>query len=433
MNKENEQRLKAGMIRMKGKKILILIPLAYAEMMFFLMFMLKGTLHKLRAPYSEKIFEIVLYIFFGEMIVVGTFEIIQMFGSSFSSKRIESALVDIGFVDKEGQAPIVLSKKKENKGIIYEFYSRKIPFYEYKDHRAEIETALNIRIIDVMPGKDLQHTCIKAIKGNGGKQDMILWTDAYLSDKDFELVIGESYFGIESINISTTPHVLIGGGSGSGKTKLLKLLLMESIKKQAHIFLADFKGGVDYPEVWHKACSIITEPEDFNNTLEKILMILEDRKSMFVKAKVSNITEYNKKAGGEINRIIVACDELAEIFDKTGVDKEQKNLVNKIEAKISTIARMGRAFGIHLFLATQRPSADLLSGQIKSNIGYRLCGKADKVLSQIILDNSDAADKISPNDQGVFLTNTGILFKAYYIEDDFSIEISHEKRKNIDD
>lgn len=431
MKKEREQRLKAGIKRMKEKKILILIPMVYVEMMFFMMFVLKKMLHKLRDPYSEKIFEIVLYIFFCEMIVVGIFEIIQMFGSSFFSKRIESALVEIGFVDKEGQAPILLSKKKENKGIIYEFYSRKIPFYKYKDHRAEIETALNIRIIDVMPGKDMQHIFIKAVKGNGGKQDMILWNDAYLSDKDFELVIGESYFGIESINISTIPHVLIGGGSGSGKTKLLKLLLMESIKKQAYIFLADFKGGVDYPEVWHEACSIITEPEDFNNTLKKILMILEDRRSLFVKSKTSNITEYNKKTGVEINRIIIACDEIAEVLDKTGLDKEQKTLVNQIEAKISTIARMGRAFGIHLFLATQRPSADLLSGQIKNNIGYRICGRADKVLSQIILDNSDAADKISPNDQGVFLANTGILFKAYYIEDDFNIEISDEKRRNI--
>ena len=61
---------------------------------------------------------------------------------------------------------------------------------------------------------------------------------------------------------------------------------------------------------------------------------------------------------------------------------------------------------------------DTLKGQIKNNIGYRICGRADKVLSQIILDNSEGAEKISPNDQGMFLTNTGVLFKAYYVEDD---------------
>ncbi len=93
-------------------------------------------------------------------------------------------------------------------------------------------------------------------------------------------------------------------------------------------------------------------------------------------------------------------------------------MVSQIESKFSTIARLGRAFGIHLMFATQRPDADVLKGQIKNNIGYRICGRADKVLSQIILDNSDAAEKILPSDQGVFLTNTGVLFKAYYVEDD---------------
>ena len=100
------------------------------------------------------------------------------------------------------------------------------------------------------------------------------------------------------------------------------------------------------------------------------------------------------------------------------IDKDQKAIINQIEANFSTIARLGRAFGIHLIFATQRPDADILKGQIKNNIGYRICGRADKVLSQIILDNSEASDKISPNDQGMFLMNTGVLFKAYYVEDD---------------
>lgn len=114
----------------------------------------------------------------------------------------------------------------------------------------------------------------------------------------------------------------------------------------------------------------------------------------------------------------MACDEIAEVLDKTGLDKDQKALIGQIESKFSTIARLGRAFGIHLMFATQRPDADVLKGQIKNNIGYRICGRADKVLSQIILDNSEGAEKISPNDQGMFLTNTGVLFKGYYVEDE---------------
>lgn len=414
----NNQRFKAGLKKIWEMKALILIPAIYVGVMLFAMFMLKTLLQKMGAPYSGKIFEIVLYVFIIEMNIVGIYGIILTLGKPTVSKKIESELMDVGFVDNEGQSPLLLSKKKDNKGFIYEFYSPRIPFYRYEDHRAEIETALNIKVIDVLPGIDMQHTIIKAINGTEGKQEVILWKNEYLSNKDFELVLGESYFGIESIDISTTPHILIGGGSGSGKSKLLKLLLMESIKKDAIIYLADFKGGIDYPAIWHKACTIITEPEKLDNILERLLKILEERRKMLVESGTSNIAEHNRKTEADICRIIVACDEIAEVLDKTGLKKEQKDLVNQIESKLSTIARLGRAFGIHLMFATQRPDAEVIKGQIKNNIGYRICGRADKVLSQIVLGNSESAEMILPNDQGMFITNTGVLFKAYYIEDD---------------
>jgi len=416
--KKNNQRLKAGIERMKNNKLLILIPVLYVALMVLVMFMIKKLLLEMGSPYSGKLFAIVLYVFTVEMIFVGVFGIIQFLGKPFGSKKIEGELLDIGFTDNEGESPMLISRTKDKNGMIYEFYSPRIPFVRYEDHIAEIETALNIKIVDVLPGKDKQHTVIKAVNGNGGKKNLILWNDEYLSKDDFVLVLGESYFGTESIDISTTPHVLIGGGSGSGKSKLLKLLLMEARKKNAIIYLSDFKGGLDYPAIWHKACHIITEPEELNNQIERILQIMEERKQLLVGAGTPNIAEYNKKTGSDLSRIIVACDEIAEVLDKTGLDKDQKALVGQIESKFSTIARLGRAFGIHLMFATQRPDADVLKGQIKNNIGYRICGRADKVLSQIILDNSEGAEKISPNDQGMFLTNTGKLFKAYYVEDD---------------
>ena len=414
----NNYRLRAGIKHIKEKKILILIPTVYTGLMILALFMLNELLFKMGEPYSGKIFEIVLYILIPEIIILGVIGIIQMIGSPLSCKKIEGELMDIGFTDKDGNPPILLSRTKEKKGIRFEFYSPQISFVKYEDHIAEIETALNIKVVNINPGKDIQHVVIRAIKSGRENKEMIRWSDDYLSKKDFEFVLGESYFGTENINISATPHVLIGGASGSGKSKLLKSVLMQAIKKDAIVILADFKGGVDYPEIWHKACTIITEPEKLDAKLDKVLMILEVRRKMLVENSVPNIAECNEKKGTEIHRIIVACDEIAEVLDKTGLDKDQKAIINQIEAKISTIARLGRAFGIHLIFATQRPDADILKGQIKNNIGYRICGRADKVLSQIILDNSEASDKISPNDQGMFLTNTGVLFKAYYVEDD---------------
>lgn len=110
---------------------------------------------------------------------------------------------------------------------------------------------------------------------------------------------------------------------------------------------------------------------------------------------------------------------MAEVLDKTGLSKDQKELVTKIESKLSVIARQGRAFGIHLILATQRPDANILSGQIRNNIDYRVCGRADNVLSQIILDNADAADKIPKDAQGLFVNHEGMVFRAYLFDEEW--------------
>ena len=144
---------------------------------------------------------------------------------------------------------------------------------------------------------------------------------------------------------------------------------------------------------------------------------MEERRKKLEKSACRNIYEYNEKNEEQLNRIIIAIDEIAEVLDKTGMDKDEKTLVAQIEKQLSTVARQGRAFGEHLFVCTQRPDAEVLKGQIKNNIGYRICGRADKVLSGIVLDNQDAAEKIPKDGKGIFLTNSGVLFKAYYLDE----------------
>ena len=96
----------------------------------------------------------------------------------------------------------------------------------------------------------------------------------------------------------------------------------------------------------------------------------------------------------------------------------QKEIGSKIESKLSMIARQDRVFGIHLILATQRPDANILSGQIRNNINCRICGRADNVLSQIILDSTAAADQIPKDARGRFLLHDGTVFQAYWFDDE---------------
>lgn len=245
----------------------------------------------------------------------------------------------------------------------------------------------------------------------------VYWKGKYLADEDFTLILGQSMTEQTKINLAKIPHILLGGSTGSGKSVLLKLLIMQCVKKDADVFIADFKGGVDFLPQWHERCNIITEENTLLEVLTDLVNELENRKQVFRGYGCANISEYSKMNAPKIKRIIFACDEVAEVLDKTGLSKDAKELVTQIEGKLSIIARQGRAFGIHLILATQRPDANILTGQIRNNIDFRVCGRADNVLSQIILDNTNAADKIPKDSQGLFITHDGVIFKGYLFDE----------------
>jgi len=266
-------------------------------------------------------------------------------------------------------------------------------------------------------GKSRDKIVLQVISGNENLPDVVCWKNKFLSDEDFILIFGQSRIGQTKINLAKIPHILLGGSTGSGKSVLLKLLIMQCVKKDAEVFIADFKGGVDFLPVWHERCNIITEENTLLEILIGLVNELENRKQVFREYGCANISEYNKMNAPKIKRIVFACDEVAEVLDKTGLSKEAKDLVTQIEGKLSIIARQGRAFGIHLILATQRPDATILSGQIRNNIDFRVCGRADNVLSQIILDNTNAAEQIPKDSQGLFITHDGVIFKGYLFDE----------------
>ena len=349
-----------------------------------------------------------------------TFVTIFLIGMPFGASSISNNLHRIGFVNSIGEAPLLLSKsidKNNSKIITLEFKTFGIPLSEWADNQDRIESALNIHIDEIYEGKNCRSVIVKCVAGENRLSDFIEWSENMLSKECFEIVLGEGYSGRVSVNISKIPHMLIGGSTGSGKSILLKLVLMQCVKKGAKIYIADFKGGVDFPNVWHKKCCLLTDEETLLKVLIDVTTELKRRKQILRNAAFANIDEYNRNTEKKLQRIIFACDEIAEVLDKTGLTKQQKDEILKIESELSLIARQGRAFGIHLVLATQRPDAAILNGQIRNNIDTRICGRADNVLSQIILDNTDASDKIAKSSQGRFLTNSGKIFQAYWFDE----------------
>ena len=338
----------------------------------------------------------------------------------FGRRKARERFLCIGLKNHAGIPPELRSKRSDADNprvTIWEFGSASIPLDEWEKKRTAIETALGITIVKMAYTKAKSRVLLYAVSAESDLPERIEWQEQNLSRKNFVLVLGEGCMGSVAVNLANIPHILLGGSTGSGKSVLLKLLLMQALHKGAEVYIADFKGGVDFSPVWHTKCRICLNEEAVRYNLEQLVNELEYRKSVFRELSYPNIDAYNEKETNKLPRLIFACDEVAEMLDKTGADIDRKKILAQIEIRLATLARQGRAFGIHLILATQRPDATIIPGQIRNNMDFRVCGRADSVLSQIILDNTIAADQIPKDAQGRFITGDGTVFQGYLFDE----------------
>lgn len=352
--------------------------------------------------------------------VGGLLAFLALLGTPWGSKAAKEGLQKVGLVNHAGEAPALIAKRQDRDNprlTIWEFDPCGIPLGEWEDKRARIETALDITIAKMTWAEGRKLIRVYAVPAKSDFPALLPWNDKYLSPESFVLVLGESLTGAVTVNLANIPHILLGGSTGSGKSVLLKLLLMQSLRKGAEVYIADFKGGVDFPKAWHQKCRMCFTEEDLLYTLGQLVAVLEYRKGRLAETGCSNLDAYNEATGDNLPRLVFACDEVAELLDKTGRSKEEKEQLAQIENRLATLARLGRAFGIHLILATQRPDANILPGQIKNNLDFRVCGRADNVLSQIILDNTSAADQIPKDARGRFITGGGTVFQGYLFDE----------------
>lgn len=342
-------------------------------------------------------------------------------GTPKGAFRIDDKMKRICVKNDIDEAPALMEIKNGQRPNVrsYIFLSYGIPLSFFEDNIEEIESAMNVNVADVRQGKDRYHVVIRAADYESALPDVIPWDNRFIDTEDFNLTLGKSLLGPEVVDLNTIPHILIGGSTGSGKTILLKNLLYQAAMKEAVIYIADFKGGVDFNKKWHRIANVITDIDTLIAELDKIVKVLEDRKLLFHHMECANLREYNQRCPQFFfQRVVFGCDEIAELLDKTGaLNKAEKEKISTVEKRLSTIARQGRAFGIHLILATQRPDANILNGQIRNNMDLRICGRADDVLSKIILDNTDASERIPKYEKGLFLTNTNMVIRGYYFTD----------------
>ena len=397
-----------------------IILIAFYPATILIWYLFKNNLGLEDIPLISPVFIVLVDLMLPALLIGGTFFILILFGTPYGFNKTSNEFQRIGMTNSAGEVPMLLSREKDKKYgnvEILEFDAVGIPLTEWEKERGYIEAALNVNIVKIIEGGNKRRILLHVVSADSELPDFIEWNDSYLSDDDSTLILGKSQLGMESVDLSKIPHILLGGSTGSGKSILLKVLLVQSLKKNEIVSIADFKGGVDFPRVWHDKCKMCFDEETLLKLLTELTDELEHRKTLFREIGCANLSDYNKNSTFPLQRYIFACDEVAEVLDKTGLTKEQKERIGLIENRLSIIARQGRAFGIHLILATQRPDANILSGQIRNNIDCRVCGRADTILSQIILDNTTAAEQIPKDKAGRLILHDGTVFQGFWIDE----------------
>jgi S-DNA-T family DNA segregation ATPase FtsK/SpoIIIE len=294
---------------------------------------------------------------------------------------------------------------------------------------------ISIRIVDVIPGK----TTI-GIEVPNAKRDLVAIRDVLASDEfkksesPLTIVLGKSIGGKPAVaDLSKMPHVLVAGTTGSGKSvavnAMLISLLYKSTSENVRLILIDPKmlELSTYDGIPHLLTSVVTDMKDAANALRWCVGEMERRYLAMSHVKVRSIAGYNEKVGQAIKNgkpimdpswdptqhvdtqpkileplpyIVVVVDEFADMIMVVG---------KKVEELIARLAQKARAAGIHLILATQRPSVDVITGLIKANIPSRIAFQVStKVDSRTILDQGGAEQLLGLGDMLYLPPGTGL-------------------------
>ncbi|EAK2459156.1 cell division protein FtsK [Campylobacter upsaliensis] len=272
-----------------------------------------------------------------------------------------------------------------------------------QDDLAMALKARSIRIQAPIPGKDVVGIEVPNEETQTIYLKEILQSEVFRNSKSpLTIALGKDIVGNAFVtDLKKLPHLLIAGTTGSGKSvginAMLLSLLYRNSPKTLRLMMIDPKmlEFSIYNDIPHLLTPVITDPKKAVNALSNMVAEMERRYRLMAEAKTKNIENYNEKVrlsgeAEELPFIVVIIDELADLMMTAGKD---------VEFYIGRLAQMARASGIHLIVATQRPSVDVVTGLIKANLPSRISYKVgQKIDSKVILDAMGAESLLGRGD-----------------------------------
>ncbi len=224
------------------------------------------------------------------------------------------------------------------------------------------------------------------------------------------LALGKDIFGNTVVaDLLKMPHLLVAGATGSGKSVSINSMVMSVLYKatprEAKMLMIDPKllELSSYENIPHLISPVITAPKEAAEALRKMVFEMERRYRLLAEKGVRNIEAFNRMVADEeqLPYIVVFIDELADLMFASS---------NEVEDSIARLAQMARASGIHLILATQRPSVDVITGVIKANFPARIAFQVtSRIDSRTIIDSQGAEQLLGKGDMLLMLPGARIV------------------------
>ena len=326
----------------------------------------------------------------------------------------------------EKNTPYFLSQEDISDYVTMYSFTCYCPLTLWRSKKDSLEMYIERKIIDIKQSeKNL--SIIQLFAEIKPLSSPIPWKNEYISN-DNVLNIGMGYFGMIGMDLEQYPHAFIAGETGSGKSNILKCLIYQAIHKGYEVILIDFKRGVSFAD-FSSEITIHYEYKDVMKVLRGAVIETTNRLDKFREVKVDNLKDYNQVVGdGDIlKKKIIFIDELAELL-KTR-DKEISAILND---SIETLTRLSRAVGIHLIMVIQRPDSTVVGGQIKNNVGYRICGHfVDKEPSRIMLGNDMASNLQNIKGRFIVKDNDMHEIQGFYFKIPHAPNVKSTKTKKI--
>jgi len=304
-----------------------------------------------------------------------------------------------------------------------------------EDDLAMALQALSIRIIAPIPGKAVVGFEVANVKRNDVLFSQLVTSQVYRSFKgSLPLILGKGTIGEPVVvDLARMPHLLIAGSTGSGKSVALNAILISLLCKlhpdELRLILIDPKRleFSSYADIAHLLFPIVTVPHNAAPVLKWVVQEMEQRYEKMAQYGARNIADYNNGAHDtQLPWIVVIIDELADLMITAG---------REIEDLITRITQMARAAGIHLIVATQRPSVDVITGLIKANFPSRISFRvASRIDSRTILDTM-GADRLLGRGDMLFLdashSQLTRVHGAYVSDEEINTVVNHIRSQRV--